>query len=69
VRVRPDGLYAFDHGGDLLLGRALFHHDHHLSLKPLRSCTSQLAVRMRSGVRRGDGRVSGHVGAAAGPDA
>src|SRR5215211_3060279 len=34
--VRADGLHALDDRGYLRRSRALFHHDHHLSLKPLK---------------------------------
>jgi hypothetical protein len=34
--VRADRLHALYDGVDLRLRRPLFHHDHHLSLKPLK---------------------------------
>ena len=36
VGMGADGFDAPDHGVYLRLGRPLFHHDHHLSLKPLK---------------------------------
>jgi hypothetical protein len=69
VRVRPDGLHAFDDAGDLLFGRPLFHHDHHLSL----SLSKLVRVNWQCGCGAasggGDVRVGGHSAAAAGPDA
>jgi hypothetical protein len=35
--MSADGFDALDHGVYLRLARPLFHHDHHLSLKPLKS--------------------------------
>jgi hypothetical protein len=65
-----DRLDPFDDGPDLVLRGPLFHHDHHLSLKPLKSSTYPTSVRMRNGVRRGDVSSGGGLDAAAAePDA
>ena len=45
VRLRAHGLDALDDGVDLRLRRPLFHHDHHLSLQPLKVGYAVLAIR------------------------